>query len=120
MEPIAKHSVCEFAECCSWFTAAPIALVLFIAGLLMSGCAPLMTDRLQTAGPGQAAYYYRNQDCEVRITSAREVAGASVSISPKCGVAVSTEISPGADLQSNSMLLLHSLIDRFATKDHGK
>lgn len=88
---------------------------------LLSGCAALQgpfmsSGGAQAAGPGQAAYYYRNGDCEVRITSAREVTGAAISIDPECGVSVSTDIAPSMELQMQSMSMLEALIKRLISQ----
>lgn len=72
------------------------SLILLPVMLAIAGCA---TSPFGTATSGGANYSYSKTadgDCSVTINSAREIAGATLSISNDCGVTVSADSANGA------------------------
>ena len=72
-----------------------LMLVLILA--MLTGCA---TSPLGTATSGGANYSYSKTstgDCQVTINSARDIAGANLTIGNDCSVSVAAESAGGAD-----------------------
>ena len=91
-------------------------IILILMAALLAGCTmPFVSPSgYQTAGPGQAAYTYRNGECEVIITSARDPKAGTVKISKDCDVEVEAELSPSAQLQLANLNMTQALIEQLS------
>lgn len=87
----------------------PLMIILLITTLtIISGCA---TSPYGTATSGGANYSYSKTaagDCTVTINSAREIAGASLTITDQCKVTVTADSANGAA----AMNVINSLIGK--------
>lgn len=83
--------------------------------VLLGGCASYTPGGKQSAPPGQAVYHYKksaNGDCEVTITSARDVPGLEASMDKNCAVIVKAEALSGEKMQMQMMGIMGLLLQK--------